>query len=261
MGACLLALVGCSSQASSGGGGEPEERKTLTVLAASSLTDAFGELEEDFEKQHSGTDVRISFGASSALLAQVQQGSPADVFASADEAKMRTAKDEGLVAGEPELFARNRLVIVVPEDNPGDVREYRDMAKPGLKVVLAQDEVPVAEYARVSLEKASVDYGAGFADDVLANVVSREADVRASVNRVRLGDADAAFAYRSDVTPDVREQVQTVTIPEDYNVVATYPVAVLADAGEPELARAWVDLVMGDGGQEVLKKWGFEPAP
>jgi molybdate transport system substrate-binding protein len=92
-------------------------------------------------------------------------------------------------------------------------------------------------------------------------VVSREADVRASVNRVRLGDADAAFAYRSDVTPDVREQVQTVTIPEEYNVVAAYPISVLADAGEPELARAWVDLVMGAGGQKVLVKWGFEPAP
>lgn len=255
-----LAVSGCGSQAAPGGGG-PEETRTLTILAASSLTDAFGQLAGEFEERNPGVRVRISFGASSALLAQIQQGAPADVFASADEAKMRTAVDGGFVEGDPVVFARNRLIIVVPEGNPGEVRGYRDMADPGLKVVLAQEEVPVAEYAETSLEKASAEYGDGFAGDVLGNVVSREADVRASVNRVRLGDADAAFAYRSDVTPDVRGDVRTVEIPREFNVVAAYPIAALAGAGEPELARRWVEMVAGERGQEVLQKWGFEPAP
>ena len=103
-------------------------------------------------------------------------------------------------------------------------------------------------------------YGRGFKQDVLSNVVSREADVRAAVGRVALGDADATLGYASDYTPDIRERVEVIEIPEDLNIVATYPVAVLKDAESPELAREWVDLVVGAEGQRVLKKWGFEPA-
>jgi len=125
---------------------------------------------------------------------------------------------------------------------------------------LAEEGVPAADYALEILGKADEEYGAGFEKDVLSNVVSREADVRASVNRVVVGDADATFGYASDFTPDIRDRVDIVPIPPDLNIIATYPVAALKDAKDPELARKWVNLVTGEEGQRVLDKWGFEPA-
>ncbi len=173
---------------------------------------------------------------------------------------MRTAVEEGLVAGKSQIFVRNRLIIVVPEDNPAGIEGYEDLSEPDLKLVLAEDEVPVAEYAKESLDKANAEYGADFRQRVLDNVVSREADVRAGVNRVALGDADATFGYTSDVTPDVRDRVETVEIPPDLNAIATYPIAVLEEAESPELAKQWIELVMSQEGQDILEKWGFESA-
>ena len=230
------------------------------MLAASSLTDAFGELAGRFEDQNPGVEVKQSFESSSTLLTQIQQGAPADVFASASEEEMDTVVKENLTQGEPEVFVKNREVVMVPKDNPAGIEDFRDVGKPGVKLVLAEEGVPAADYALEILDKADEEYGSGFQKDVLSNVVSREADVRASVNRVVVGDADATFGYASDYTPDVRDRVEVVTIPPDLNTIATYPVAALGDAKEPDLARAWVDLVTSDEGQRVLEKWGFEPA-
>jgi molybdate transport system substrate-binding protein len=259
---CLVVLAGsfgCASSASEEGGDEGEGGK-LTVLAAPSLTDAFGELAARFEEQNPGVEVRQSFESSSTLLAQLQQGAPADVFASASEEEMQMAVEEGLTEGKPEVFVKNREVVMVPKDNPAGIKDFEDIAEPGVRLVLAEEGVPAADYALEILGKAEEEYGPGFEKDVLGNVVSREADVRASVNRVVVGDADATFGYASDLTPDIRDRVEVVPIPEDLNIVATYPVAALGDAKEPELARRWLDLVTGEEGQRVLEKWGFEPA-
>ncbi len=253
-GLAATGLVGCAEE--SGGG----EERTLTVFAAASLADAFGELARTFEEQNPGTEVVASFESSSTLLTQIRQGAPADVFASAAEEEMDAAVDEGLVAGEPEVFARNREVILVPEDNPANIRSVRDLAEPGIKLVLAEEGVPAADYAVEILVRAGEEYGSGFERDVLSNVVSREADVRAAVNRVALGDADATFGYASDYTPDIRERVEVIEIPEELNIVAAYPIAVLEDARSPGLAEEWVELATGAEGQRVLEKWGFESA-
>ena len=253
-GLAVALLVGCGASAEDGG-----EGNTLTVFAASSLTDAFEVLAKSFEEQNPGIEVRQSFESSSTLLTQIQQGAPADVFASAAEEEMNTAMDEGLVAGEPEIFARNREVIMVPRDNPANIESLRDLALPETKLVLAQEGVPAADYARKILGKADAEYGGNFEQEVLSNVVSREADVRASVSRVALGDADATFGYASDYTPDVRDRVRVIQIPENLNIVATYPIAALKGAEDAELAQKWVDLVVSDEGQRVLEKWGFEP--
>jgi molybdate transport system substrate-binding protein len=245
-----------AGDADGGGGGD----RTLTVFAGSSLTDAFGELAMTFEERNPGVEIRQSFESSSTLLTQIQQGAPADVFASAAVEEMDAAVEDGLVAGEPEVFARNRAVVMVPEDNPANIRSMRDLARPGTKLVLAEDGVPAADYALEILGKADAEYGSNFKRDVLSNVVSREADVRASVSRVALGDADATFGYASDYTPDVRDRVGVVRIPENLNITATYPIAALRNAESPGLAREWVDLVVGEEGQGVLQKWGFEPA-
>jgi molybdate transport system substrate-binding protein len=238
------------------GGSEEGEESALTVYAASSLTDAFGELKTNFEAEHVGTEVQLNFAGSSTLLTQLEQGAPADVFASADEAKMNDAVSEGL-AKAPQTFARNRLTVIVPAGNTAGIESYRDLAKPGITLVLAQDEVPVAQYAKESLTKANAVYGGDFSERVLSNVASREADVKAAANRVAVGDADATIVYTSDATPILRERVETIEIPGELNVVATYPITVLEEARSPELAQQWVDLVLSDEGQRVLESYGF----
>jgi molybdate transport system substrate-binding protein len=261
-----LGLVSCgggngggTDNGGSGGGGE-KQGGTLTILAASSLTDAFGELGNTFEEQNQGVEVKQTFGASSDLLAQIQQGAPADVFASAAEEEMNTAVKDGLVPRKPEVFVKNREVIMVPKDNPANINSLDDMAKPDTKLVLAAKDVPAADYAIEILGKANKEYGPDFEQDVLSNVVSREVDVRASVNRVVVGDADATFGYASDYTPDIRDKVKVIKIPPEQNIVATYPIAALKDAKAPELAKKWVDLVTSEEGEKVLEKWNFEPA-
>ena len=254
----VIVLAGCGGSGSGGGGGE--QGGTLTILAASSLTDAFGQLGKTFERQNPGTTIRTSFGASSDLLAQIQQGAPADVFASAAEEEMHAAVMDGLVSGKPVVFVKNREVVMVPSDNPANIKGLEDLSKPGIRLVLAEEGVPAADYAVEILGKANKAYGSGLKKKVLSNVVSREADVRASVNRVVVGDADATFGYASDYTPDIRGKVKVIPIPPNLNIIATYPIATLKDAKEPALAKRWVYLVTNREGQKILKKWGFEPA-
>jgi molybdate transport system substrate-binding protein len=253
--ALLPVLFGCQGSGSSEGGQE----SALTVYAASSLTDAFGELKTSFEEERPGMEVQLNFASSSTLLTQLVQGAPADVFASADEAKMDNAVSDGLAEG-PQTFARNRLTLIVPASNPAGIASYQDLANPGNTLVLARDEVPVAQYAKESLTKANAEYGSDFSERVLSNVASRESDVKAAANRVAIGDADATIVYTSDATPDLRERVEIIEIPGELNVVATYPITVLEEARSPELAQQWVDLVLSDEGQRVLESYGFERA-
>ena len=255
----MSGLTGCGAGASGSGSGG-EQGGTLTVLAASSLTDAFGELGKIFEEQNEGVTVKQSFESSSTLLTQIRQGAPADVFASAAQEEMDTAVKEGLVEGTPRVFVENREVVMVPRYNPANIGSLRDVARPGIRLVLAQEDVPAAEYAVEILGKANAEYGSSFQRDVLSNVVSREADVRASVNRVIVGDADATFGYASDYTPDIRDKVKVVPISPELNIIATYPIAALQDAKDPELAKKWLDLVTSEEGQRVLEKWNFQSA-
>src|SRR5215207_3068464 len=158
-GVTLAGIVGCGgvSGGEAGDGGRPQGR-TLTVLAASSLIDAFEVLANRFEEQNPGVKVKQSFESSSTLLAQIQQGAPADVFASAAEEEMNAAVKDGLVAGEPEVFVRNREVIMVPKDNPANIQSMRTLAEPGIKLVLAEEGVPAADYAEEILGKANAEY-------------------------------------------------------------------------------------------------------
>jgi molybdate transport system substrate-binding protein len=148
--------------------------------------------------------------------------------------------------------------VIVPSDNPARIGELRDLARPGTKIVLAQDGVPIAEYAKDILANADSEYGGDFKQRVLDNIVSREANVRVSASRVSLGEADATFVYVSDATPDIRDRVEVIQIPENLNVIATYPIATLQESQNPELAQRWIDLVLSSKGQNVLEKYGFE---
>jgi molybdate transport system substrate-binding protein len=237
--------------------------RTLTVFAAASLGDAFGDLGKLVERSRPGLSIRFNFAGSQQLAAQLELGAPADVFASADERWMRFALDRGLVAGVPKVFARNRLVVVVPTSNPGRIERLQDLARPGVKLVLAAEVVPAGRYSREVLARLGEAPGfpAGFTRDALANVVSNEENVKAVVARVQLGEADAGLAYRSDVTPAVVRRVRTFEIPADRNAVAEYPIAVLAASGNPADARAFVDAALGAEGQRVLERHGLLSAP
>ena len=233
----------------------------VTVFAAASLTDAFRELGERFQAANPGSRVTFNFGASSQLRTQLEQGGRADVFASADQAQMDRARDAGRIAGPDTTFVTNRLVVIAPRANPGGVRGPGDLAKPGLKVVTAQPEVPIGVYTQDMLHKMSraPEFGADFKDRVNANIVSREANVRQVVAKVQLGEADAAVVYRSDVTPRVAPELATFDVPDQFNTIAAYPIAVVGGGPNVEGGRAFIDLLLSPTGLGILAKWNFVP--
>jgi molybdate transport system substrate-binding protein len=208
-------------------------------------------------------DVRFNFAGSPTLRTQIEQGAAADVLATADEPNMQDAYASHLVVDAGQAFAGNTLVIIVPKDNPGHVATPSDLAREGLKLVLAQDGVPAGDYARAAIDKMAGDpaFGPSFSERVLANVVSNEPNVKAVVAKVQLGEADAGIAYATDVTPGVASDVDTVAIPGAYNVVVSYPIAVTTEATRSLTARAFIDYVLSDAGQAILRGYGFLPRP
>lgn len=229
--------------------GDPAD---AVVLAAASLTEAFTEIADAYERSHPGAEVVLEFAASSTLAAQVRAGAPFDVLATADERTMAEAWRAGRVE-KPAAFATNRFVVIVPSDNPAGVRGIEDLARPGVAVVLAQHDVPVGAYARRALEAL------GIAEAVEANVVSNALDVKAVVAAVALGEADAGIIYASDVTPALRGSVRVFPMPERVSVRAVYPIAIASEPEHPAGARAFLDLVRSDTGREILAAHGFGP--
>jgi len=238
----------------------PAPDQKLTVFAAASLTDAFKEIGEQFKQQTPGVTVESNFAGSQQLRTQLEQGAVADVFASANTKEMNTAIQSGLVvSGTQKTFVRNRLAVIVPKDNPAGIKELTDLAKPGLKIVLADASVPVGGYALTVLEKMNADFGATFSQTVLSNVVSYENDVKQVVAKIQLGEGDAGIVYSSDVTPGAATKVTKIDIPDKYNVLATYPIAVLKSAPQADLAAKFMAYVLSADGQAILQKWGFVP--
>lgn len=241
----------------------PAQPTTLTVFAAASLTNAFNEIKGAFEAAHPGVTVVYNFGASNALAQQLGQGAPADVFASANNAQMNVAIEAGrIISGTTHTFVRNRLVVIVPTGNPSGVATLQDLAKPGLKLVLAAKEVPVGQYSLDFLDKAMKDtaFGTTFKDEVLANVVSYEENVRAVLTKITLGEGDAGIVYTSDISGDAANQVERLDIPDALNTIASYPIAIVQDSAYAELAQAFVDYVLAAEGQTILANYGFIPA-
>jgi molybdate transport system substrate-binding protein len=234
------------------------EPRTLTVFAAASLTDAFDEIGKAFEAVNPGVTVTFNFAGSQALRTQIEQGAQADVFASANSKEMDALVAGNFVSAEsPKIFLTNQLVVIMPANNPAGLQELSDLARSGLKLVLAAKEVPVGNYSLQVLDKLDAALGIGFKDKVLANIVSYENDVKQVVAKVQLGEADAGIVYLSDTVaaPDL----QKIDIPAEYNVVASYPLTALTQSKNPELAQAFIDYVLSPEGQSILKKWGFLP--
>lgn len=238
----------------------PADGGELTVFAAASLTDAFGTIKTDLEAEHPGLSITYNFAGSQALVTQLGEGAEADVFASANATQMKAAQEKDLIAGSPEVFVHNELVIVTPADNPAGIDSPDDLGQEGLKLVLAQSDVPVGKYAREAIcgmSQNTATFGEDFAGRVAANVVSEEEDVREVLTKVELGEADAGIVYVSDAFIS-GDKVQQIEIPADENVLATYPIATV-NGGDEALGDAFIGYVLSDDGQATLADYGFEP--
>jgi molybdate transport system substrate-binding protein len=251
----LPALAGCSSYSSStvGSSSEPAAAE-LTVFAGSSLTKAFTAIGADFEAAHPGVTVTFNFGPSDGLAASIESEGGADVFASASGTWMDDVEGTTGVTGRTDLVT-NKLVVITPPDDPAGITSLEGLAKNGVQVVLAAEGVPVGDYARECLKNAKID-GA-----VLANVVSNAEDDAAVVATIASGEADAGIVYVSDVTSEVAPSVKAIDIPDDVNVIASYPIAVVQRSENTGLAQQWVDYVTtGPGQSRLVGEFGFLPA-
>jgi molybdate transport system substrate-binding protein len=250
--AAVVAVAATACGSADAGNDGSTKHTSLTVLAAASLTEAFTKIGREFEASNDGVTVRFSFGPSDGLAQQIRATGGIDVFASASPTWMDAVRKDPGVEHRVD-FARNRLVIITPADDPANIGSIDDLANDGVKLVLAAEGVPAGDYAREILGNA------GIAKKALANVVSNEEDVKGVVQKVALGEADAGIVYVTDVTPEVRERLAEVEIPGDVNVVATYPIAVVSTSQHASLASDFVSYVSGSNGESVLRSFGFMP--
>ena len=258
--AAALGLAGCSSPRPTVPASATPEPKTLTVLAASSLTEAFTEMGKAFQAANPGVTVKFNFAGSGTLRTQIEQGASADVFAFANQAEMSTLVTDKLVAdSSAQVFLTNSLLVILPANNPAAIQTLQDLAKPGIKLVLGDTSVPAGKYARQVLANLDKDpaFNPQFDTQVLANLVSNETDVKQVVVKVQLGEADAGIVYVSDAV--AAPTLKTLAFPAADNVIAKYPIAALIKAPQPDLAGGFIAYVLSADGQAMLKKWGFMP--
>jgi molybdate transport system substrate-binding protein len=248
--ASTAAVPATTSAAPATNGAATPVSGNITVFAATSLTDSFEKIGDAFTNANPGAKVTFSFDASSALAAQIMQGAPADVFASADTTNMDKITKPGLNGTSPEIFATNLLAVIVPKGNPKGITGVQDLSKPDLKVVLCDPSVPCGKYANQILTSANVT----------VKPVSLAQNVKGVVTPVTTGEADAGIVYVTDVLA-AGDKAQAVDIPENINVVANYPIASINASKSPDVDKAFINFVLGDDGQAILKKYGFLPPP
>lgn len=255
----VLAAAGCGGDSDSGtdtatpGAGGTSATSSavvtgdITVFAAASLTESFTQIGKDFEAANPGTKVTFNFAGSSALATQINQGAPADVFASAAPANMKTVTDAGNGDGTPTTFVKNQLVIAVPKGNPKGIAGLADLTKSGVKVALCAEQVPCGAASTKVLAAA----------DVKLTPVTLEQDVKAALSKVTLGEVDAALVYRTDAKA-ASSNVDGVEFPESADAVNDYPIVALKDAPNPAGAQAFIAYVLSDKGLTVLNQAGFQ---
>jgi molybdate transport system substrate-binding protein len=263
-GAVSMAATSEPSQGSSASASTPatEHAVNLTVFAAASLAGVLEDVTVAFEAAYPGTTLTTSTDSSAALRTQIELGAPADVFLSADTTNPEKLVEGGFSAGEAVVFASNTLTVVVPTDNPAGVASPADLARPGLKIIAAGDEVPITAYARRLVANLAKEpgYPAGFEAAYDRNVVSKEDNVKAVVAKVGIGEGDAAIVYATDAKASA--DVRTIDVPDSARVTATYAGVVVGASADQEAARTFLDWLTGPDGQAILARFGFlPPAP
>ncbi len=244
-------LFGFLLTASAFAGGDPEALR-LNVYAASSLTDAFTAIEPAFEAAHDGIDVALSFAGSQVLRLQIEQGAPADLFASANPDHARALHDARLLRGV-RPFAANELALIVPLDNPAGIDSFGDLTA-AERLVIGTESVPIGRYTRAALSRTTAALGAEFEATVLSHVVSLEYNVRLVRAKVELGEADAGIVYRTDAVASTR--VRSIPIPADLNERAEYVIGIVTD-GDTDPAERWIAFLLSPKGQAILGEHGF----
>ncbi len=260
----VLALVACSSGPGSGSvvpSPSPVAAVELSIYGAASLKDVLAEVKTAYEAAVPGVTLTLATDSSATLRTQIEEGAPAEVFLSADETNPQTLVDGGLADGDAVAFAGNLLTIIVPTDNPASIATPADLARPGIKVVAAGDEVPISKYAHQAVANLAAlpGYDASFATGYAGNVVSKEENVRAVVAKIELGEGDAAIVYVTDATAS--DGVATIDIPPAANVPATYAGVVVKASTHLTEAHAFFDWLAGPEGSAILAGFGFLPPP
>ena len=244
--ATAVLFVACGSSAGSASTSPVPLSGTVNVFAAASLTAAFNDLATSFQGAKPGVTVKLDFAGTPTLVAQIEQGAPADVFASADTTNMDKLKGEGFTNGTPQVFARNKLEIVVAPGNPKGITGLADLTRSGVIYITEAPSVPAGKYALQALKMAGVT----------VTPKSLETDVKSVVSKIELGEADAGIVYTTDVTA-AGTKVSGVSIPDMYNVIATYPIAAVKATTNPAAANAFIAYVLSAAGQAKLQSFGF----
>ncbi|HQC34054.1 MAG TPA: molybdate ABC transporter substrate-binding protein [Methanoculleus sp.] len=253
-----LLVAGCTTTQ------QTPEPTTLTVFTAASLTGAFTDIGRAYEAQNADIKVDFVFDGSQTLRTQIEQGATPDIFVSASAKHMKALQDGGFMDNSTvATFLGNSLALIVPVDNPAGITSLADLDEPGVKLVIGTKDVPFGDYTRQMFEKMAADpaYGQAYQDAVMKNVVSEEMAVSSVVPKLALGEADAAIVYKSDVSKDDLTKVTRIGIPAEYNVVATYPLGVLAESPSKAEAESFIAFVRGPDGSAVLTDYGFDPIP
>jgi molybdate transport system substrate-binding protein len=257
---CTLFLAACggTTSATTSTATTAPAATTLNVFAAASLKESFTAIADRYKQAHPNITIKLNFAGSQILEQQIASGAPANVFASADMANMQKAADAGLV-GSSQVFVKNRLTVIIPAGNPGNINSLKDLSRKGVKIDIGAPAVPAGKYSLQALTKMgqSPDYGPGYERAVKANVVSQETDVKAVVNKVQLGEVDAGFVYVTDVTAAVSNKIKMIDIPDKFNVIAQYPIAVTKSSAHSSDAQAFVQYILAPEGQAVLQHYHF----
>lgn len=258
LGRCLRAAYAIVALVLSMISAQGQQERTLTIYAATSLTDAFERLASEFLGSYPDSEFVLNFASSSKLAAQLLAGAPADIFASANSSQMELVVADGRISEDAvQSFATNRLVLIVPVDNPAEIAGIEDLGRKSLLLVLAVTGTPIRDYTDAMLDSHNSVYGDDFSERVLDNLVSEESNVRQVVARIALGEADAGIVYQTDVTDEVRGDVITIPIEDRHNQMATYPIATLDDAALPEFSETFIAFVRSEAGQSILRELGF----
>jgi molybdate transport system substrate-binding protein len=255
----VLGLSACGGSSPAATGTATPQPVTLNVFAADSLTTVFTKIGSQFHALHPSVTVRFNFAGSDTLAAQINQGAPADVYASANVTQMNVAVSAGSIdPSSVQVFAHNHIVVIIPKSNPGNIQTLQDLAKPGVKIVLGASTVPAGAYALQFLTMASADpsYGSSYKADVLKNVVSYQSDVGGVLSQVSTGDADAGIVYISDALTEPTT-LSTIAIPDNLAPTAVYPIAPVKSSPYASTAAEVVAYVMSSAGQSVLTGAGF----
>lgn len=253
-----LLVAGCTTTEETPG------ETTLTVFTAASLTGAFTDIGKAYEAQNENVRIDLVFDGSQALRTQIEQGANPDIFVSASEKHMKALQDGGLMDDDTvAVFLGNSMALIVPVDNPAGITGLPDLANPGTKIVIGTKDVPFGDYTRQVLDKMAADpaYGEAYREAVMNNVISEETAVSSVVPKLTLGEADAAFVYKSDVSKDDLEKVSRIEVPAEYNVMATYPLGILAESLHKTEAESFIAFVRGPDGSAILMEYGFDPIP